>query len=136
MDVPLFFSLTYECDVHFFDTDCICRFANSLWHSNQSSQISLMNINSPQDLYSFLVSNGLVGISQEGQNVVACMDVLMRMCSCDPAPAKTARYNQCQQNYIAFVSRSPAFSTQLLSKVNDSRISFYLNNQLLSTISR
>lgn len=95
-----------------------------------------MNINNPRDLYGFLVGNGLAGISAEGQNVVACMDILMRMCSCDPAPAKTARYNQCQQNYIAFASRSSAFSAQLLAKTSDGRMSFYLNNQLLATISR
>lgn len=96
-----------------------------------------MNFNSPNDFYSFLVGNGLSGISPETQNLVACMDILSRMCACDPAEAKQAKFNQCKQNYIAFASRAQSFSMSLFSKVqNDTRISFYLNNQLLASISR
>lgn len=95
-----------------------------------------MNINNPQELYSFLISNGLTNMSPEAQGLVSCIDILMRMCSCDPAQTKAARYNQCKQNYIAFVSRSKAYSVILLSKINDSRITFYLNNQVLASIIR
>lgn len=95
-----------------------------------------MNINNPNDLYQFLLNNALSGVSPEAQGFVSCMNILLKMCSCDPAQAKIARYNQCTQNYIAFVSKSPSISGILLSKANDSRISFYLNGQLLSSIIR
>jgi len=96
-----------------------------------------MNFNSPNDCYHFLVGNGLVGLCPETQNLVACMDILVRMCSCDPQDKKQARFNQCKQNYIAFASRAQSFSAQLLSKVpNDNRINFHLNNQLISTVVR
>lgn len=96
-----------------------------------------MNFNSPNDCYHFLVGNGLVGICPETQNLVACMDILVRMCACDPADKKQARYNQCKQNYIAFASRAGSFSAVLLAKIpNDNRINFYLNNQLLCSITR
>lgn len=96
-----------------------------------------MNFNSPNDLYHFLVGNGLVGLCPETQNLTVCMDILVRMCACDPADKKMARYNQCKQNYIAFAARAPSFASQLLAKApNETRINFYLNNQLLSSITR
>jgi len=96
-----------------------------------------MNFESPQDCSRFLVGNGLVGLCPETQNLVACMDILVRMCACDPAEKKQARYNQCKQNYIAFASRATGFSSVLLSKCpNDNRINFYLNGQLLCSVTR
>ena len=95
-----------------------------------------MNINGPTDLNGFLIGNGIVGICPEGQNLVACLDVLSRMCACDPPEAKRARYNQCQQHYVNFASRAQSFAGTLLSKTNESRIQFYLNNQLIATIIR
>jgi hypothetical protein len=95
-----------------------------------------MDFNVPKDCYRFLIGNGLVGLCPESQNLVACMDILSRMCSCDPASAKQARMNQCTQHYVSFAGRAPNFASQLLSKTNDNRINFYLNGQLLSTITR
>lgn len=95
-----------------------------------------MNINSPNDCYHFLIRNGFVGLCPETQNLVACMDILTRMCACDPAEAKQARYNQCKQNYIAFAGRAQNYAGTLFSKVNDSRITFCLNNQPISTVTR
>jgi len=96
-----------------------------------------MNFNSPNDAYHFLIGNKLVGLCPETQNLVACMDILIRMCACDPQEAKQARFNQCKQHYIAFASKARNFSSILLSKLgNDNRLNFYLNNQLLSTVSR
>lgn len=95
-----------------------------------------MNIDSPQDARNFLVGNGIVGLCPETQNLVACMDILSRMCSCDPKEAKQAKFNQCKQHYIAFASKAQNFSAILLQKVKDGRICFYLNNQLISTVSR
>ena len=95
-----------------------------------------MMIKSPQELCSFIVGNGLVGMCPESQGLVACMDILSRMCACDPVQAKTARFNQCRQLYINFVSRASDFGPTLFSKANDNRISFYLSNQLLREINR
>jgi hypothetical protein len=95
-----------------------------------------MNINGPNDLYNFLIRNGLAGMCPESQNLVTCMDILVRMCACEPPQAKQDRYNQCKRHYTAFACRSQNFAYTLLSKTNDNRIQFYLNNQIISTLSR
>ena len=95
-----------------------------------------MNISSPNDLNNFLIGNALVGMCPETQNLVACMDMLSRMCACDPPQAKQAKANQCKQHYISFVSRAQSFSSILLSKANDNKMSFHLNGQLIGNISR
>ena len=95
-----------------------------------------MNINSPQELSGFLVGNGLVGICPEAQTLVACLDILNRMCACDPQQAKTARFNQCKQNYIGFASRANNFKAKLLEKANSNVMAFYLNGQLISEVRR
>jgi len=95
-----------------------------------------MNINNPHEFYHFLIGNAIVGICPEAQNLVSCMDILARMCACDPPAAKQARFNMCQQHYIAFANRAQSFSSILLSKVNEGRMSFYLNGQIISNISR
>jgi hypothetical protein len=95
-----------------------------------------MNLNSPQDAYYFLVSQNITGICPEASNLVACVDSLSRMCACDPPETKRVRFNQCVQNYIAFSRRASNFTNLLLTKANDSRLSFYLNGQQISTITR
>jgi hypothetical protein len=95
-----------------------------------------MNINSPNDLYRFLAGNGLSNICPETQNLVACMNVLSRMCSCDTVQAKQAKVNECSRHYVAFSSKAGSFSAELLQKANDNKINFYLNNQLIGSIHR
>ena len=95
-----------------------------------------MNINSPQELSRFLVGNGIVGICPEAQNLVACLDILVRMCACDPQEAKTARFNQCKQSYVGFAARANDFKSKLLEKSRDNSITFYLNGQRISEIRR
>lgn len=95
-----------------------------------------MTIGSPNALFSFLVGNGLAGICPEAQNLVACMDILSRMCACDPPQAKTARWNQCVQNYVGFAARAQGHAAVLLAKANDNRITFQLNGQVIGTVSR
>ena len=94
-----------------------------------------MRINNPNDLYNFLIGNGLAGINPEAQSVISCVDILIRMCACDPQEAKTARYNQCVGNYVNFASKAQGFKHALLSK-SDGKISFYMNNQLIGEITR
>jgi len=95
-----------------------------------------MRINNPNDLYNFLMGHNLTGTSPEAQNVIACVDILIRMCACDPQEARTARYNQCVQTYINFASKAPTFKHFLLPKTDDGKLSFYMNNQLIGEITR
>jgi hypothetical protein len=95
-----------------------------------------MNINNPNEACSFLVGNGIVGCCQESQNLVACMDILSRMCACDPIEAKRNRYNQCIQNYTSFASRAQSVASIILSKANTNRVNFYLNGQLIGAVCR
>lgn len=95
-----------------------------------------MNINSPNELYRFLVGNGLTGICPEAQNLVSCMNVLVRMCSCEPSSVKQSKYNECTQHYINFIKKSGSFSSILLQKANENRINFSINNQMIASIHR
>ncbi len=95
-----------------------------------------MNINSPNDLYRFLAGNGLGNICPEAQNLIACMNVMSRMCSCDPAIVKQTKYSECIRHYSSFVSKSSSFSSILLQKANDNRMNFYLNKQFIGSIHR
>lgn len=95
-----------------------------------------MNINSPQELYGFLIGNALVGICPESQNLILCIDSLSRMCPCDPSEFKTAKYNHCIALYVNFVHRSQSLSGMLFQKVKDNRIQFFLNGQLIGQSSR
>jgi len=96
-----------------------------------------MNFNAPSDVNGWLLGNGLVGLCPETQNLITCMDMLSRMCPCDSSDAKTKRFNQCKQHYIAFASRAQSFSPQLFSKApNENKFCFFLNNQLLSSVTR
>ena len=95
-----------------------------------------MNINNPNDMKQFLVSHSLTGLCPEAQGLVSCMDILGRMCSCDPQAAKTARYNQCIGHYVKFVSRAQNFSGILLKNSTDNRMSFFLNGQQIGNVTR
>lgn len=95
-----------------------------------------MNINNPNECYRFFIGNGLGSICPEAQNLVACMNVLSRMCSCDPPQVKRIKVNECNHHYTSFVAKSKSFSSTLLQKANDNRINFYLNNQLIGSITR
>ena len=94
-----------------------------------------MNINSPNEAFSFLRNNGLVGLCPESQNLVACMDILSRMCSCDPPEAKRVRYNQCVQCYVSFAARAQAYAGAIIAKAND-RVTFFLNGQVIGSVNR
>ena len=95
-----------------------------------------MNINSPKEMYQFLISNGISGISSETTNLISCMDSLLRMCPCDDAKIKNAKYNMCIQHYISITLRINSISAILLSKANDNRIIFFLNGQKIGSVSR
>ena len=107
----------------------------NLWHSYITGK-TCMTIKTPQELHGFLIGNNLVRLCPEAQNFVACMDILSRMCACDPPNAKQTRWNQCMQCYIGFARQAQNHAATLFSKTNDTRISFYLNNQIIADIGR
>ena len=93
-----------------------------------------MNINSPTDLYHFLTGHGLQRMCPESQNFINSMDVLARMCACDPPAAKAAQTNSCHAQYINFTRVAPTYSTILLSKTGNTRMYFFVNGQLIATV--
>jgi len=95
-----------------------------------------MNINNPNDLYHFLIGHGLQRMSPESQNFVNSMSVLSRMCPCDPPAAKSAQIHTCNAQYINFCSKAQSYASILLNKVNNTRIFFYSNKQLIASIGR
>ena len=120
----------------FIDTDSINSIISYVWCNYNIGNSSNMNITSPNEMYRFLIGNGIVGICPEAQNLVACMDVLVRMCACDPPQAKQAKFNQCVGHYVSFVNRAQSLAPTLLSKAIDNRMSFSLNGQSIGNISR
>ncbi len=95
-----------------------------------------MNINNPTDLYHFLVGHGLQRMCSESQNFVNAMDVLTRMCACDPPAAKAAQTHACNAQYINFARVAQSYATVLLPKVNNTRIYFFVNGQLICSVGR
>lgn len=95
-----------------------------------------MNINTPSDLYHFLLGHGLSRMCPEAQTFVTSMDILARMCACDPPAAKAAQSHTCNAQYINFCTRAQAHAPTLLSKVGNSKIFFYSNGQLIGSIGR
>ena len=95
-----------------------------------------MIIRSPADFAAFLRGAGLVNLSPEAAKMVCCLDEYARLCACDPPQAKTAKYNQCKEYYMNFVSHAVVYKSQLLGKTGDNHFSFYNGNQQLITLSR
>ena len=95
-----------------------------------------MNINNPTDLYHFLTGHGLQKMCSESQNFVNSMDVLSRMCPCDPPAAVTAQTHSCNAQYINFARIASSYSTILLPKTNNTRIYFFVNGQLIGNVGR
>ena len=95
-----------------------------------------MNINTPTDLYHFLKGHGLAGMCPEANNFINSMDVLSRMCECDPPAARSAQIHSCNAQYINFVQKAQSYSSILLPKVSGTRIHFFVNGQLITIVDR
>ena len=95
-----------------------------------------MNINNPLDLYNFLKGHGLSDMCQESQQFVNSMNVLIRMCPCDPPAARNAQTHSCNSLYINFCQKAQSYSSILLPKVGNTRINFFVNGQLIACTSR
>lgn len=64
------------------------------------------------------------------------MDIILRMCACDPQPAKEAKWQQAVQLYMAFATKAGSFKEDLLSKTGDGVVAFYYNNQMINEVRR
>lgn len=95
-----------------------------------------MNINNSTDLYHFLKGHGMVGMCPEANNFINSMDVLGRMCPCDPPAVKNAQIHSCNAQYINFAQKAQSYASVLLPKVNNTKIFFFVNGQLISSVSR
>ena len=95
-----------------------------------------MRINNAIELYHFVRNNQLVNMAPEIIPLIQCIDELNRMCVCDPIEAKNTKSNQCRSLYIAFASKSQKYKNIMFNKINDSMISFYINEQQIITLSR
>ena len=92
-----------------------------------------MNINNPIDLYHFLSGHGLQRMSPEAQNFVNSMDVLERMCPCDPPAAKSAQVHSCIAQYVNFAQKARSHSSTLHPKSGNTKILFFNNGQLIGS---
>lgn len=95
-----------------------------------------MKINNAQELYNFLKTYGLINLSAETAAMSRCIEEFGRMCACDPAAAKNAKLSQCRNLYVNFVNRSSPHKNTLLSKINDSIISFCIDGQVIIHLTR
>ena len=95
-----------------------------------------MKINNAMDFYNFVKNSGLMGINPEVISMCRCIEEFGRMCNCDPPAAKNVKLSQCRNLYINFVHRSPQFKDQLLSKTSDGVISFDIDGQIITTLTR
>lgn len=95
-----------------------------------------MNINSASDLYHFLVGHGLSRMCPEAQNFITAMEILSRMCACDPPAAKAAQSHICHAQYVNFCTRAQSYAQAMLEKVGQTKIFFYNNGQLIGSVGR
>ena len=95
-----------------------------------------MRISTAVEFYHFAKSNGFANLAPEVQQLINCIDEYGRMCPCDGNEARTAKFNQCRNFYLAFVAKSNSYKASLLGKVADGRITFYNDKQLLASLNR
>lgn len=95
-----------------------------------------MKINNAMDCYNFVRSQGLINIDPDVTAMSQCVEGFNRMCACDPPAAKNAKLNQCRVLYINFVHKSSVYKTQLLAKTPDNVLSFTVDGQIITTLTR
>jgi len=88
------------------------------------------------DLYNFVRSHGLINIDPDVSAMSQCVEEFNRMCACDPAAAKNAKLNKCRILYINFIHKSQQYKNQLLSKTPDNVLSFNIDGQIITTLTR
>jgi len=111
------------------------RFPYTLWNNGEIITTS-MRISSPAELFHFVKNYGMTNLSPETSALVICMEECSRLCNCDTVAVRKSKANQCRAIYVAFASKSSRFKTALLSKITDNQLSFYVDGQIISTITR
>lgn len=95
-----------------------------------------MKINDAISFFHFVKNNGLINLCPEVAVFIRCMDEYSRMCSCDPEPARRAKIEQCRSLYSNFLSRSPQYKNELLSKTGDNALVLCFDGQTVVTLTR
>jgi hypothetical protein len=95
-----------------------------------------MKINNPSEFFQFIKNYGLTNLSPETSALIVCMEEYGRLCNCDKASTRKNKANQCRAIYVSFISKAGQFKNQLLSKIADNHMSFYVDGQIVSTITR
>lgn len=96
-----------------------------------------MRINGQAECFQFIRNAGLINLCPELAAFNNCMEEMGRMCNCDPESVRRAKVDQCKTIYSNFVSiQSNNFKNQLLSKVADNCLDFWIDGRHLSTICR
>ena len=95
-----------------------------------------MKINNISEFFHFIKNSGLSNMHPEVSSFIKCMEEYGRMCQCDPTAARTSKINQCKNLYINFISHSSDFKNQLLTKISDNTLDFWIDGRHVITISR
>lgn len=91
-----------------------------------------MRINNFTELSNFLQSNGLNNL---GQNLTNCVNQYAALCVCKP-DERINKLNECYKLYSDTIYNVTRNKSVVFRKINDSRIEFYSNNKLVSTVLR
>lgn len=82
-------------------------------------------------------STGLNGINPSVNAFVVCMEEYDRLCACDSPEVRDSQLNKCRAIYENFINGADGFKSVFLSKISDSKISFYSDHgKHLKTFSR
>jgi len=96
-----------------------------------------MRINGQSECFQFIRNAGLVNLCSELASLNKCLEEYQRMCNCDPEAVRRAKNDQCKSLYINFAQfRAATLKNELLSRVNDNCLEFWIDGRHLNTISR
>lgn len=96
-----------------------------------------MRINSQVELFQFIRNSGLINLCPDLAALNKCLEEYQRMCNCDPETVRRAKSDQCKSLYVNFVKfQAVNFKNELLSKVADNCLEFWVDNRHLNTITR
>lgn len=96
-----------------------------------------MKLNGQAEAFQFFRNAGLINLCPESAAFNQCMEEMGRMCNCDPEAVRRAKLDQCKHLYTTFVTiQSNRFKNELLSKITDNRLEFFIDGRHLYTITR
>lgn len=95
-----------------------------------------MKINNALDLYNLAKNQGLINLDPDITAMCQCVEQFNRLCACDPPAVKNAKLNQCKVIYVNFIHKSSQYKNQLFSKISDNSLSFTVDGQIVTTLTR